>query len=50
MHNDIGKKSDDAARLDEPDMHVHEELGTLSETPVKKNRKRQIRDQYKEVC
>ncbi|KAK1357906.1 hypothetical protein POM88_051162 [Heracleum sosnowskyi] len=44
----LGKKSDDAARLVEPHMHVHEELVTSSETPVKKNRKRQIRDQYKE--
>lgn len=41
---------DDAVRADEPDMHVHEELGTLSETPVNEKVKRHISDQNKQVC
>nr|XP_017217011.1 PREDICTED: DUF724 domain-containing protein 3-like [Daucus carota subsp. sativus] len=48
LHKYTGKMIDDAVRADEPDMHVHEELGTLSETPVNEKVKRHISDQNKQ--
>lgn len=48
MENATGEKNDGAVCINEANMSVNEELGASSETPVKQNPKKQMRDF--EVC